>query len=572
MIMYILIDNYDSFTYNLYQYLLEVGGEEVKVFRSDRITLEEIARLGPKGIVISPGPGHPEEAGISVPLVKHFAGKIPILGVCLGHQAVGCAFGGSIRRAKNIVHGKTEEIALDGKGLFRNIPSPSRFTRYHSLVVGMEDLPAELEVTAVSADGEIMGVRHTSLVIEGIQFHPESIASEHGKKILNNFVHYRRNPFSVTSGLAKLTSGKDLSEEEAGFFMDDLTEGELSDTQTAAFLTAFSGKRPNAREIAAMAAVLIKKKKGFGFEKPLLDTCGTGGDGKETFNISSLSAIVACACGACVAKHGNRGVSSQSGSADFYRELGIPADLDPESARRLLERTGFTFLFAPLFHGSMKHAAKVRRELGIKTVMNMLGPLLNPADAGCQLIGVYAEELVRPIAESLAILGKKRAMVVHGLDGMDEISLCAPTRVAELKLGTEGGVEIEEYVIDPRELGVPLAPPSALRGGSARENALAARRVLEGLSTTGAAGPRALSPDAVPPDLSDALSAVADAACLNAGAALYLYGLARTVGEGYALAKRAVESGAAREKLNAIVSEGRRISAETKETRGAGVR
>jgi anthranilate synthase/phosphoribosyltransferase len=549
--MYVLIDNYDSFTYNLYQYLLEVSGDEVKVFRNDRVTLEEIERFNPKGIVISPGPGRPEEAGISVRLIRHFSGRIPILGVCLGHQAIGCAFGGSVRRAKNIVHGKAEEIALDGKGLFRNIPSPSRFTRYHSLAVGRDDLPAELEVTAVSADGEIMGLRHKSHTVEGIQFHPESVASEHGKKILMNFIHYRRTPFNVSSGLAKLTSGRDLSEEEAASFMDELTEGELADSQIAAYLSALSGKRASAREITAMASVLLKKKKGFLFDRPLLDTCGTGGDGKETFNISSLSAIVACSCGAFVAKHGNRGVSSASGSADFYAELGVPVDLGPDPARRLLERTGFTFLFAPLFHDSMRHAARVRRELGIKTVLNMLGPLLNPAEAQYQLIGVYAEELVRPLAESLALLGKKRAMVVHGLDGMDEISLSAPTRVAELRTGSGGTVEIKEYVLDPVELGIPLVDPSALRGGGARENALTARRILEGPGTD---------------------AAVADAVCLNAGAALYLTGFAETIGEGYAAAKGAVESGAAREKLELIVEEGKRISGEVKETKGAGAR
>ena len=259
--MFIIIDNYDSFTYNLYQYLLEASGDEVRVFRNDKITLEEIERLAPRGIIISPGPGRPEEGGVSVDVIRRFGGRIPILGVCLGHQAVGYAFGGSIVRAKNIVHGKTEEIALDGKGLFRNIPSPARFTRYHSLVIAKDSLPADLEVTAVSRDGEIMGVRHKSLLIEGVQFHPESIASEYGLKILKNFIHYRRTPFDLARGLGKLTAGSDLSEEEAALFMEELTEGELTDAQIAAFLTGLSGKRPTGREIASMAAVLVKKKR-----------------------------------------------------------------------------------------------------------------------------------------------------------------------------------------------------------------------------------------------------------------------------------------------------------------------
>ena len=545
--MFLIIDNYDSFTYNLYQYMLEAGGGEVRVFRNDKITLEEIERLAPGGIIISPGPGRPEEGGVSVDVIRRFGGRIPILGVCLGHQAIGYAFGGSIVQAKNIVHGKTEEIALDGKGLFRNIPSPARFTRYHSLVIAKDSLPADLEVTAVSRDGEIMGVRHKSRLIEGVQFHPESIASEYGVKILRNFINYRRAPFDLARGLAKLTAGSDLSEGEAALFMEELTEGELTDAQIAAFLTGLSAKRPSGREIASMASVLLKKKTTLSSGRPLLDTCGTGGDGKGTFNISSLAAVAASACGASVAKHGNRGVSSGSGSADFYRELGIPVELPPALALALLERTGFAFFFAPLYHGSMRHAAKARRELGIRTVMNLLGPLVNPAGAQYQLMGVYAEDLCRPAAEALALLGKRRAMVVHGLDGTDEISLSGPTKVVEL---CEGG-GIREYFLDPESLGITLVPLSELHGGTAGENALVARSILEGESGGGSTfgGTRGIM----------------EAVSLNAGAALYLYGLAGGIREGYLEAKRAIASGAAAEKLARIVEEGGRLINEAAE-------
>lgn len=185
--MLLMIDNYDSFTYNLVQYLAELG-QDVKVYRNDEITLDEIAALKPDTIVISPGPCSPNEAGISVPTIEKFGGKIPILGVCLGHQAIGQAMGGKIIHAKEIMHGKTSDVTHTNKGVFRNLPNPLRTTRYHSLVIERETIPDCLEITAWTPDGEIMGVRHKSLAIEGVQFHPESILTERGHDLLNNFL------------------------------------------------------------------------------------------------------------------------------------------------------------------------------------------------------------------------------------------------------------------------------------------------------------------------------------------------------------------------------------------------
>jgi anthranilate synthase component 2 len=185
--MLLMIDNYDSFTYNLVQYFGELG-EEVRVYRNDAITLEQIARLKPARIVVSPGPCTPSEAGVSVPLIERFAGEIPILGVCLGHQSIGQAFGGRIVHAKQLMHGKTSAIEHDAAGVFRGLPSPFQATRYHSLVIERESLPACLEVSAWTADGEIMGVRHRTLPVEGVQFHPEAILTEHGHKMLANFL------------------------------------------------------------------------------------------------------------------------------------------------------------------------------------------------------------------------------------------------------------------------------------------------------------------------------------------------------------------------------------------------
>jgi anthranilate synthase component 2 len=185
--MLLMIDNYDSFTYNLVQYFGELG-EDVRVVRNDEITLEEIAAIGPERIVISPGPCSPNEAGISVPVIRELAGRVPILGVCLGHQAIGAAFGGRVVHAKTLMHGKTSPVHHEGKGVFRGLPDPLVATRYHSLAIERESLPAVLEVTARTDDGEIMGVRHRELPVEGVQFHPESILTQHGHALLRNFL------------------------------------------------------------------------------------------------------------------------------------------------------------------------------------------------------------------------------------------------------------------------------------------------------------------------------------------------------------------------------------------------
>ena len=185
--MLLMIDNYDSFTYNLVQYFAELG-EEVQVFRNDEIAVEEIGKLNPARICISPGPCSPAEAGISVATIKRYAGHIPILGVCLGHQAIGEAFGGKIVRAQKVMHGKTDSIQHTGIGVFKDIPNPFTVTRYHSLAIEKSSIPATLEVTATSSDGEIMGVRHREFAVEGVQFHPESILSEYGHALLKNFL------------------------------------------------------------------------------------------------------------------------------------------------------------------------------------------------------------------------------------------------------------------------------------------------------------------------------------------------------------------------------------------------
>lgn len=525
--MIILIDNYDSFTYNIFQYLREITDREVKVIRNDAATVDQLKKMDPEAVIISPGPGRPEDAGISVEAIKEFSGKVPILGVCLGMQSIGYAFGADIIQAKRIVHGKAESMTLDGKGLFRSLPPAAVFTRYHSLVIDEKTMPDELEISARSDDGEIMGVRHKKYLVEGVQFHPESITSEFGRQVLDNFLNYRRDPFPMKELLNKLMNGEDLAQEEAADFMNELTDGKLSPAVIAAFLAALNTKGITAPEIAGCASVLRKKRVVLNSDKKLLDTCGTGGDGLHTFNISSFAALIAASAGAAVAKHGNRGVSSKCGSSEFYQKLGIKIDIKPEQAEKVLKDCGFVFMFAPLYHGAMRHAGPVRRELGVKTIMNMLGPLANPAEASYQLIGVFDEKYCPVMARAAKLLGLKKVMVVHGMDGEDEISICADTRIVEIN---EKGEE-KDYIFKPEDAGIKRYKLDEIIGGMPEENARTAKDILAGKGRP----------------------AIRDAVCLNAGAALYAYGLADSIEAGYKAAVLALDEGEVSGKLNEVV-------------------
>jgi anthranilate synthase/phosphoribosyltransferase len=521
--MYLIIDNYDSFTYNIFQYMSELTAKEIKVVRNDRITLEQIEDMEPEGIIISPGPGRPGDAGISLNTVRHFSSKIPILGICLGHQVIGEAFGGNIIQAEHIVHGKTETIILDGKGLFRSLGEKEVFTRYHSLIIDPETLPECLTITSRGKNNEIMGVRHKEYKVEGVQFHPESIGSLAGKQIFTNFINYRLEPFPIKKVLSNLISGSDLSFEESAGFMTELTEGSLNNSQIASFLTALNSKGIRSAEIAGCASVLQKKRTKIELAFPVLDTCGTGGDGLGTFNISSFAALIAASCGASVAKHGNKAVSSLSGSSEFYTELGIEINHTPANTINMLTDTGFAFLFAPIYHEAMKYAAPVRKELGMKTIMNLLGPLVNPAGAEYQIIGVYSDEFCIPVAEAARMLGLKKAAIVHGFDGLDEISVTGPSRIVLLK---EDG-NISDEVFDPKKHGIPTYELSELKGGNAGQNAETALEILNG----------------------EGHEAVKTASALNAGAGLYLYGIADSIEQGYKLASSAIETGKVLEQL-----------------------
>ena len=228
--MILVIDNYDSFTFNVVQALESATKEEIKVVRNDEAGIEELAALEPSKLIVSPGPGNPSSAGVSIEAIRYFAGKIPILGICLGHQAIGEAFGAKIVGAKFIKHGIVEDIDLDGRGIFRTIGKSAKFTRYHSLVIDESTLPADFEVTARAKDGDIMGIRHKTMPIEGVQFHPESIASQACMALFQAFLNYRRDNLPVSEYLRQLIDDKKpLTQEQASFFMENLTDGTMDE-------------------------------------------------------------------------------------------------------------------------------------------------------------------------------------------------------------------------------------------------------------------------------------------------------------------------------------------------------
>jgi anthranilate phosphoribosyltransferase len=320
--------------------------------------------------------------------------------------------------------------------------------------------------------------------------------------------------------------GHDLLRDEARDAMQEIMCGEATQAQIAGFLVALRAKGETADEIAGCAEAMREHVLPVQPTRDdLVDTAGTGGDGKSTLNISTAAALVAAAAGAGVAKHGNRAASSQTGSADVLEALGFDLDLAPERIARSIDELGFGFMFAQAHHPAMRHAASVRRELGTRTVFNVLGPLTNPARARAQVVGVYSPDLVRPVAEALAQLGARRAFVVHGAGGIDELSPVGRNDICEV---VDGGVR--RRVIDPEELGVARASLDQLRGGTPDENAAAIRRIFAGEH----GGAR-------------------DAVLLNAAGAIAASGHAEDLREGIALARATIDSGAAAARLDELV-------------------
>src|SRR5574341_1172814 len=480
--MLALIDNYDSFTYNLVQYFGELSAD-IRVFRNDQVTLDELIALKPDQLVISPGPGEPiKDGGISAAAIKHFTGKIPVLGVCLGHQCLGAVYGAKVDRASRLMHGKTSTVYHKAQGIFKDIPSPFEAMRYHSLIV-YEPIPSELEVIAKTAEGEVMALKHRQHPTYGVQFHPESILTQHGKQLLKNFLETK---ISFAEGettmlkpfIAKVISRTDLSADEAQEAMNIIMTGQATPAQIAAYLVALRMKGETIAEITGSARGMranALKVDLADHTTSIFDTAGTGGDGTHTFNISTAAAFVLAGTGRKVAKHGNRAASSQCGSADVLAAIGLNLELAPQQVGKAIDEIGIGFMFAPKFHPAMKQAIGPLKEIGQRTIFNILGPLTNPAGANIQLTGVFTPELTEPLANVLNELGSRAALVIHGAGGTDELNTCGVNRISHLRDGA-----VRTYDFDPVELDMPRATVADLRGGTPDESAVMMREMFSG--------------------------------------------------------------------------------------------
>ena len=335
----------------------------------------------------------------------------------------------------------------------------------------------------------------------------------------------------IQTAMIRLVEGRDLSESDMESLMFEVMSGSATPAQLGGLLVALRMKGERVAELTGAARALRRYATPMRTTRPVVDTCGTGGDLSGTFNISTAAALIAAGAGLVIAKHGNRAISGAVGGADALAALGVQIDPPAEVVSACLEEVGIGFLFAPAFHPAMRHVAGPRRELGLRTIFNLLGPLSNPAGAKAQLLGVFSREWVEPLAEALGRLGSDRALVVHGADGLDEISTTGATYVAELRDGA-----VHTFEIVPEAFGVPRCAPEALRGGDAAYNAALITQILTGHGT----------------------SAQMNIALLNAAAAIYVGGAAPDIQSGLDHARAAVESGQATRKLEQLVARSNR--------------
>ena len=556
--MILLIDNYDSFSYNVYQLAASVE-PDIRVIRNDEMTVEEIGELAPSHIILSPGPGRPADAGICEEVIRTFKRQIPVLGICLGHQAICEVFGATVTYARKLMHGKQSVAVLDTESvLFRGMGREMVVARYHSLAADPDTIPEELMVTAMTPDGEVMAVEHREYPVYGVQFHPESVLTPEGRRIMENFLrreaafwantvqpeenqqripenpaksdrstkNIKENSEMIGEAIIKLSRKEDIGYEMAKAVMNEIMSGEATDIQKSAYLTELSMKGETIEEITGSAEEMRNHALPVEHDMDVLEIVGTGGDGSNSFNISTTAALIVSAAGVPVAKHGNRAASSRSGAADCLEALGVNIGLEPEKAAKLLKETGICFLFAQKYHTAMKHVGPIRRELGIRTVFNILGPLTNPARANMQVMGVYDENLLEPMARVLSNLGVKKGMVVYGEEKLDEISICGPTKVIAFHRG-----EYKKYTITPEEVGLQRGQKGDLLGGTPQENAEITRAILAG----------------------EERGAKRDAAVINAAAALFVAGKANGMKAAVRLAEETIDSGKALQKLAEFV-------------------
>lgn len=480
--MFLFIDNYDSFSWNLVQAFYALGRKPVVHANDDPRILELATSPELEAVCISPGPSHPRNAGLCLEFLKRLPASVPVLGVCLGHQLLGYFAGAEVSRAPYVMHGKSSDIIHDGAGLFSGLPNPMTVGRYHSLVVqSKEDEPnPRFTVTSRGPEGEVMALRYNDRPWVGIQFHPESILTPNGLQLLGNFpdnvVLSGQKEKRISRILDALAAGQDLTADMAAAGFADIMDGRMTPAQAGCFLMGLRMKGETPLEMAhAVGIALGRANRVEGLEGDCIDVVGTGGDGRNSFNCSTATALTLAGMGYRVVKHGNRAVSSSCGSADALEGLGFPLDVAPEDVRRLLDERNFAFLFAPNFHPSFRNVGPIRRELGIRTLFNLLGPLINPARPTHILLGVARPNLVKLMAETLAQSSVHRAAVVCGAGGYDEITPIGPNEMIILDDG-----KLEPLTLDPADYGIPACTPEDLAVSSRDEAVAVLRELLAG--------------------------------------------------------------------------------------------
>ena len=537
--MFLLIDNYDSFTYNLVHAFQAQGVNPVVMRNDDATLLDHATNPELKAVCISPGPSTPDKAGLCLDFLARLPKKIPVLGVCLGHQILGRFAGATVEVNEQIMHGKQSEAIHDGTGLFSGLPKPMAVGRYHSLIVREDSCPDFVTITARTKKGEVMALEYKDRPWTGVQFHPESILTPQGVELIGNFAahftskspktpKYNTIPLQVSAVIETLAKGESLSRDEARQTFDRLMDGDLSPAQAGALLLGLRAKGETSIELQSAAEAILERAVPIpGLETisaPIIDVVGTGGDSKFSFNCSTAAALTLAAMGHCVLKHGNRSVSSKCGSADVLEKLGIPLDIKPQDIAAELKKNNFAFLFAVNMHPSFKHIMPVRRELGVRTLFNILGPLTNPGRPAHRLIGVAREDMIELLAGALANMGVKKSAVVFGSGGYDELTPIGPGKVAFIE---DSKVELAE--LEPLDFGFTRCTQAELAISGPDEASIVLHELLTG---------KAPKP-------------MADMLAFNVGLGLYLLKPDQSLNSCMQEAKQAVASGAARRFINA---------------------
>lgn len=503
----LIIDNFDSFTYNIFQCVAELGGNP-EVFRNDAISLKEILESDYTHIILSPGPGSPDNVkdfGICSDVIRELSGAIPILGICLGHQGIVATFGGTVERAPEPMHGKMSEVNVNPEHiLFKHFSQKIRVMRYHSLIGRKSDLPDCLRIISETDDGIIMGIEHKNFPTYGVQFHPESIGTPDGKQILQNFLQVKIvTRFDMEKKLDAMISAKYSENEMKDFLVEMAERGETVEEITGAVMSL--------RKHAGIFESLCSEN--------VMDTCGTGGSGLARMNISTTAAFVLAAADVKIAKHGNKASSGRCGSFDLLEKLGVNIALSAQQVAESIETFGIGFLYAPLFHPAFRIFAPVRKSIQGKTIFNLVGPLVNPANPSCHLLGTTSAEVAEKLIHVMKNLGYKRAMVVVGENGLDEVIADGKTFCYELREG-----EVKSFSFSPNEIG--LSIPENIEEiiiGSVEQNADMFLKLLEGVA---------------PFRMQNLLEA-------NCAFGLYVAGKVETLQEGLVLTKEIISSGRA---------------------------